>query len=463
VLLHGLPTFLGAEEPRRYFLGAQNPAELRGTGGLIGAYSILEIEEGRFQLSPFVPIHSLPVPRRTVQPPNDDYAEYDYFRRHGLFWTAINVMPDFPSVAQAILSSYEAGGGEALDGLILADPFALSALLEATGPVELEGYDVTIDADNVVPFTTNEAYSVVSDPALRKRGLGDVARAALGRFFEQPTADQRDVEKLLEAAAGRHITVYSRDPSMQDGLRATPVGGTLRPPGSDDDLLSVVVNSGAGSKVDFFQERELSYAVDLQPDGTASATFDLTLRNRAPTSGEPRYVIGPFRQEEAYFGRILQRLRAGESVALVNVYCGSDCIPREARLDGRAVDVGVGVDLGVRYVQEYYSVRSGEDKRLRPSWDDPAAWEGNGSGGVYRMTFSNQVTVRPASLTIRIQPPQGMQVVSATPPLDVENGVAVYRGTPGARLDLAVEFRPPLPVRLWRNVMRFLTAPAFEI
>ena len=57
LVLQGLPRFLGAEGPRRYFFGAQNPAELRGTGGLIGAYSILTIDDGRFHFSPFGPIH----------------------------------------------------------------------------------------------------------------------------------------------------------------------------------------------------------------------------------------------------------------------------------------------------------------------------------------------------------------------------------------------------------------------
>ena len=91
-------------------------------------------------------------------------------------------MPDFPSVAQAILNSYEAATGERLDGVILADPFAEAALLEATGPVRLPGYDVEIDADNVVAFTTNEAYSLFTDSVRRKRVLGDVARAAFERF-----------------------------------------------------------------------------------------------------------------------------------------------------------------------------------------------------------------------------------------------------------------------------------------
>jgi len=465
LLLQGFPGFLGAEEPQRYFFGAQNPAELRGTGGLIGAYSILEIDDGRFHFSPFVPIHNLASPAlKSIPPPNEDYAaNYDQFRRGGRFWTSINVMPDFPSVAQAILSSYEAASGESLDGVILADPFAEAALLEAAGPVRLPGYNVEIDADNVVAFTTNEAYSLFTDSVRRKRLLGDVARAAFERFVGQPSADQGDLRELLEAAAGRHIQVFSEDPGMQEGLRRTPAGGALRPLGADDDLVSVVVNSGAGSKVDFYQERNVGYRVELDDDGSASAEFELTLRNHAPTSGQPPYVIGPFRPEGADVEPILRSLEAGESVALVNVYCGSDCIPGDARMHGAPVEVATDVDLGVRYVQHYYSIRSGEQETLRVSWDDPSAWEGNSSGGTYRMTFTNQVTIRPATLNLLIEPPDGMRIVSVDPPLRIVGGAAVYQGEPGPRLDVEIEFGPPLPARLWRNVTRFLTTPVFQI
>lgn len=464
-LLQGLPGFLGAEGPRRYFFGAQNPAELRGTGGLIGAYSILRMDDGRFRLGPFAPIHSLPAPRLDqVPPPNEDYAaNYDRFRGGGRFWTAINVMPDFPSVAQAILNSYRAATGEGLDGVILADPFSLASLLAASGPVELRGHEVVIDARNVVPFTTNEAYSLLTDPTARKRLLGDVARAAFGRFIAQPSADLDDLKLLLEAAADRHVLAYSVDRVMQEGLLATPAGGALVPADLEGDLVSVVVNSAAGSKVDFYQDRDIRYSVVLDDDGSARATLELSLSNRAPTSGQPPYVIGPIHptKESGRVGPILRTLEPGESVALLNVYCGTDCAPGEARLDGAPITVGSAVDLGMRYVQHYYAIPSGEEKSLQVSWEDPDGWGGNSSGGVYRLTFANQVTIRPATVRIRIEPPQGMRIVSASSPMRVIDGSAVYEGEPGPRLDLEITFEPPLPVRLWRNLTRFLNTPIF--
>jgi hypothetical protein len=210
--------------------------------------------------------------------------------------------------------------------------------------------------------------------------------------------------------------------------------------------------------VDFYQDRDIRYSVDLGEDGSARARLELTLANRAPTSGQPQYVIGPI-QASGRVGPILKSLEPGESVALVNVYCGPDCLPGEARLDGVPTTVGSAVDLEMRYVQDYFAIPSGKEKSFQVTWKDPRAWAGNGSGGVYRLTFANQVTIRPSTVTIHIEPPSGMRIVSASAPLRVVDGSAVYDGEPGSELDLNMRFSPPLPVRLWRNVIRFLNTP----
>ena len=58
------------------------------------------------------------------------------------------------------------------------------------------------------------------------------------------------------------------------------------------------MNSAAGSKVDFYQDRDLRYAIDLQSDGFGVADLDVTLHNDAPTTGQPGYVIGPARSDD---------------------------------------------------------------------------------------------------------------------------------------------------------------------
>jgi hypothetical protein len=61
------------------------------------------------------------------------------------------------------------------------------------------------------------------------------------------------------------------------------------------------------------------------------------------------------------------------------------------------------------------------------------------------MTFANQVTVRPAHLRVRIDPPPGMHVVAVSDQMRIVGDSAVYESVPGSRLDLEVTFAPSLP------------------
>src|SRR5690606_21157684 len=54
-LLATMPDFLGGSGPRRYLVAASNPAELRGTGGFLGAYAPLTLHPGRPPLHRLAP------------------------------------------------------------------------------------------------------------------------------------------------------------------------------------------------------------------------------------------------------------------------------------------------------------------------------------------------------------------------------------------------------------------------
>jgi len=433
LLLEGLPRFLGQDEPRRYFFGAQNPAELRGTGGVIGAYSILTIEDGRFDLLPFRPIQSLPIPPLdAVPPPSAEYAEnYDQFRGGERFWLAINLTPDFPTAAKAILNSYAVAEGAQLDGVIVADPFALEALLRVTGPTVIPGLKIRVDAANVVALTTNEAYSLFPDPEVRKAVLGSVASGVFEEFLHRPHSSLEDLKILVGAAAEGHILVYSSDPTMEQGLRGAAAGGAFQ--ASAGDFLSVVENSSGANKVDFYQDRSVTYTVRLGPGGSAEATTEVRLTNNAPTTGQPRYVIGP---HPGYTSE------PGESGQLMNVYCGVGCQLESAYRDGTRIALWTGSELGHPFYQDYFRTLSGETSDLQLSLHLPNAWQQDGSGGVYRLTFLNQTTIRPAELTVEVDAPAGMHIIEASPSMQIEGDSAVWTGTPGRRLELEVKFQP---------------------
>jgi hypothetical protein len=434
-LARHLPPFLGEGGTRRYFFGAQNPAELRGTGGLLGAYTVMTVREGHLRMGRFNDTSTLSDVKE-IPAPNEDYARlYDQYGGAG-FWKNINMTPDFPSAAAAIERLYEEVEGVALDGAILADPQALSFLMEVTGPVRDPRTGRLLEAGDVVPFLTNEAYSVYTETAERKRILGALAGTILDRYlsgdWEDPYAA---VDALVRAVGGGHILLHSGEAGVQEALERAGVAGRLLPPSGDH--LAVVVNNAGGNKMDFYARRTVRYEIRLLPGGEGAASFEARYLNEGPSDGQPAYVIGPFPGVS----------NAGENVMIAGTYCGS-CRLYAARHDGEATKVALEEELGHAVVINTVRITSGASARLSYDWTVPAAWSPDGAGGTYQLTFQGQPTIRPTRLEVVVVAPAGTVITEATPGMVVEDGQASWRGAPGELLTLDVRFATPLAIRL---------------
>lgn len=435
-----LPEFLGADAPKRYFVGAQNPAELRGTGGLIGAYTIMTIDEGRMELGSFEPVQDLPE-SDGVEPPNPDYAaRYDRFGGPG-YWLNINMTPDFPSAATAIERLYEETTGEALDGTIVADPEALARMMEGGGPVGVPGSNATVEPKTLVPFLTNEAYEIFTNPEERKRLLGDVAGVVLGRYLAGEAGNPISAGRALADAVGDgHLLLHSTEPEIQSAFEDAGVAGRLlNPPG---DYLSVVVNNAGGNKVDFYLERSISHDVMLLEDGSAEVVTEIRFRNRAPSTGLVPYVIGPYPGVSD----------AGENVMFLSVYAANGARLLGAEENGEPGRGGLERELGHPVAWTNVRMDSGDSATLRFRWKLPQGWTGNSRAGTYRLTFQGQTTIRPTKLQVRVTPPPGMRVPGEEG-FGIQRGAAVWTGTPGDLAVIRVRFIRPTAVRLVDDVL----------
>ncbi|MGH2739804.1 MAG: DUF4012 domain-containing protein [Actinomycetota bacterium] len=442
-LAGALPSFLGDQETRRYFFGAQNPAELRGTGGVIGAFSIVTIKDGRPTFGPFLPTQVLrDANPREVDPPTPSYAErYDRFGGAAT-WLRLNMTPDFPSTAMAIEQLFERVTGERLDGVLLADPFALAGLLRVTGPAEVPALGVTVDASNVVPFVTNRAYAAF--PATfggqfdRKGVLGDVATGVVGRFLfgGARAAPQMTLRALADIARGGHLHLHSTNPGEQAAFEQAGAAGML--PSGDGDFLAVIANNLGANKLDVFAARTVSYDVQLRPNGTAAARATVDIRNQTPATGQPRYVVGPYPGIS----------KKGESVTYLSVYCATTCRPSEPR-------DGVERELGHPVFASLERIPSGELSSSSYEWDVLEAWEGEPGGGTYRLTVHDQPTVRPTEVRIAVRVPDGMRITSATPEMEIARTQAVWSGVARGPLSFEVRFERSFWGRLADALFRF--------
>jgi Protein of unknown function (DUF4012) len=440
-ILGGLPAFLGDDGPKTYFVGAENPAELRGTGGLIGAYALLTFDDGRFSMSPFRPVARLPnLDPTVVQAPSAEYARlYDGDRSGSGFWHNANMTPDFPSAARALESSYEAAMGRDLAGVITADPFALASLVGATEPAHVPGVDVTLEADDIVPFLSNEGYGVIEDHTERKRVLGRVSEVVVERALQ--VADPSVVLALLRTAGDGHINVYSDDDALEAGLRMTGAGGAFDV--GDGDFLAVVQNNASADKLDYYTSRSVDYDVWLESGGGAHAVVNIALHNGTPKADLPDRVLGEERSD--------RDLPRGTLRTLLNVYCHG-CLLERATSGGALVSLSGGDELGATFFQRDTTIPLGATSSLQLSWVTPNVWTGDGSSGSYTLTVHTQTTIEPTDLRIAIHLPEGTHGADLSDGMREQDGTVVWEGSAPTRLALHVAFEAPFPLGLWRDV-----------
>jgi hypothetical protein len=179
--LHLAADLYGPSGLARWFLAFQNPAELRGTGGLIGEYGILQSSPSGPELTTVASYQALDA--RTKEGVRLSRQIAQRYERLAInqAWSSVNIPPDMPTVGRIITQLYREATGDHIDGVIAADPLAVAEILRASGPIQAG--DIRLTAENVAHETLVRAYIRYSDDnKARKRFLELIARATFDAF-----------------------------------------------------------------------------------------------------------------------------------------------------------------------------------------------------------------------------------------------------------------------------------------
>lgn len=292
-VLRAVPDIFGGSGTRHLFLGVLATSEARASGGIIGSHGILTLEDGEVRLGDLSRTSDLnaagDLARRAISGPPEfleRYGRYDPART----WQNVTMSPDGPTIGAVIEELYPQSGGIPIDGSILVDHATLAAVLRLIGPVTVDSWHEPLTAQNISRVLLHEQYVVHPVPE-RVDFLADTARAVFDRLTTSDLPGPREVLRHLgEAAEGRHLALHSADPDEQDLFATLGLDGAL--PHFDSDFLGLVTQNASGNKIDWFLERSLRYDAAVDEDGTIDATAEVELRNAAPTSGLPDYIIG---------------------------------------------------------------------------------------------------------------------------------------------------------------------------
>jgi hypothetical protein len=273
---------LGAEHGRRYLVLFQNNAELRPTGGFIGSFALVDVDQGEirqveipgggsYDLQGSLRLNvAAPQPLRLINP------KWEF--------QDANWSPDFPTTAATAREFYEKSGGPTTDGVIAITTTVLEKLLAVTGPIAMPEYGKTIDAGNF-RLEAQKAVELEYDKAVNKpkQFIADLAPKVLEQLTTIDRSRLPEVAAIMSSAlAERDVQVWLAEDAQQRQIASLGWDGALAP--TTGDTLAIVHANVAGQKTDIVMKDDVRHEVRVLPDGSAIATVTLA-RTHTGTKG----------------------------------------------------------------------------------------------------------------------------------------------------------------------------------
>jgi hypothetical protein len=433
---------LGARGARDYLVLLLNNAELRGAGGILSGVGSMTIDEGRIELGDFSHYTSLadPPPYRKVPAPADFKRHFGVYKADTTRWVATSSSPDVPDVAVVARRLFELSTGTKVDGVVVADPRGLAALMPPDEVVRVPIVGTELTSSQVPKYVYERAYQELGGGLESRRdSLIAVGRAALSAVLQGGLDHPQLFEEAAGAVTGGHLRMVSFDPSEQRALEAAGISGELGDPESDG-ALTTVQNYG-GNKLDPYSERSLDHACRVAEDGGARCTTRARIENHTPPGLTPyQYQYRPY----------------GLFKNFVELY-----VPAEARLE--TVETGGGQadfypqrEDGYKAVGLYLEIPRGDHAEASVTYSLPP------SEGGYSLVVSPQPLSHDAHLEVRLQAPEYWDVELPTGARRGPDGTATYSG----ELEGPIKFEAGPSERTglaawWLTLRRFWNEPLF--
>jgi hypothetical protein len=287
------PGLLGLHGPTRLLVELMDRGETRATGGYIGDYGVMSIENAR--LAPFSlnDVFTLDTPylKKTKDSRPPDAYYWWPFRGFGL--RDSNLSPDFPTSAQLSLRQLQLEGGPDTQGVVAITAPVIAKTLEVTGPIDVPEYHETVTAQNMEELVrryTENAAALASSK--HEEFLLLMGRAFMDKLHGLSSRQLMTIaQNMLASLRIKDLQVYLTDPQAEALLSKMGFDGALaHGPG---DALSIIDDDLSGNKSNLFTTLTHQDAVTLDTQGNATHQLAITYAFDSSTHPElRRYLYG---------------------------------------------------------------------------------------------------------------------------------------------------------------------------
>lgn len=424
-----IPQVFGNEGKRNWLIGVENTAGLRGRGGLLETVGVVEADQGRLTVGDFINTSGLPPMQKELAP--DEYRSH-YQRLGGLdAWANLGMSPNFPSAARLLLANFHASNGPKASGLVAMDPVALSYLVGAIGPVEVEGVPEPLTENNIVEWSM-QGSDHRTDSKENGR-LGAASEAAWRKIATEDVDPGKLAEAVGRAFTERHMVVFSTDPKEQAIIEHMGIGGEVK--AAPGDYLLVLAQNMDKNKMDHYLEREISYQVEIAPDGSILSTVEITVRNV-----------------------LTQTASLGGARSYLSVFVPARAVLRSVEVAGsRSSNFDHRAELGKRVFSTYVEVPPGESQKVAFTYWVPDVL----SGSRYRLMVQNQATIHPDDLRVHVEIPSNAGIGLRW---GFDKGRSLeWAGPLTSEKKLSAEVLVPLPSRIAAEFAQILRKPVIAV
>jgi hypothetical protein len=407
-------TMLGDEVPHHYLILFQNNHERRATGGFIGSYMLVDVNDGRITKMESKDVYETDGQLADVikAPAGIDRVANRLYMRDA------NYGPDFPTSAEQILWFMEHGKGPSADTVIALDQTLVEGLIGLVGPLVIDSIPYQITEDNFTDIVSYHTEAKITESSTPKQLLFDLIPA-----LKKKLGNLDDLGALLsymkDMVQQGHLQVYSKDAGIQSISRRFGVSGEIVKPEEKTDYLSVITTSIGGNKSDQYMTMNLQHDTQALEDGVLTDRLTIQKRHNWGQEEETKlanmieqFGVGQSDEESLYF--ILGR---GPNVDYMRVY-----VPKGSQIqsvEGMELrDVAVSEDAGYTvFGFTIGPVHPGETEEVQLSYRLPYTLDLSTEDS-YRFIAQNQAGSEGVTLKKSLQPSEGLSVVESFPETD---------------------------------------------
>ena len=418
-----LPTILGADGPRTYMIGMLNNAELRGSGGSLLQYALLEVDQGKIVLDGPQTVYKIDRGREQQDIPLPDDAWYVRGIPDARRFGNANWSPDWPLSAQLTIDyALTREPDLEVDGFIAMTPSVLQNLVQSTGSFRTK-WGIQVTRETAVPFLLHHAYGQFPQPKVRRTALEQVVKGFFDRVL-QPKNPIRLVRGLSRGLAQKDVQIWMAAEEEQGFITQMGWDGAIQK-ARRKDYIGVVQQNVGGNKLDYFAEQTTDMEVAFDgSDALTSTTVEIhngvvppqatwAMGNSGPLH---RPMINVYAQQDATIetasitpescldcgGFLVGNRRTGKLPA-----------PALRRLDSPEPAVWFGdlppehIEIGKKVWSATLQIPPLQSSAFQVRYRTPNVVRTVDGRSVYRLVIQHQPKVRPDEFRLRVTLPEG--------------------------------------------------------